>query len=956
MLSIVHTMAVCCELQKSSRQARFSYNREFLLQNRGQGCRGISRILRRNLFYLKILSRHDCQVSYPIPVRLSKGPRRKRSGSCSRNAPAILRRIAPLMTHKTRKPAPVLLPSVFLTNARSMRNKMDELALRIMKRKPGLIVISETWLDNSIDSSFLQLPNYTACRQDRDSHGGGLMVYFRAPYTYTQCPCLSFHVPNCKTEFLVFYMQPGNILVVVLYHPYWGKTPFHSIVSDNLIDIVSHGRTAHEVNGVIICGDFNGLADEVCSLNSILGTVSLFEFPTRDNAQLDFLLTNSPKSFQQSICLPPLGKSDHVVIFCQSKKSIPPPQVRKVKFRSKTPAACANFRYDLLNNDFFERILMVDDVNQIMNMFLDFINPLLDEHFPFKTVRLRSDDKAWVKPSLKLLINRRDRAFAERKSLKYQRLRQAVIDHVKELKSDYLTSATRCKDPHKLWRYVNNLASLKKPHVMNVKTDDLARLFSSAFESSDMSNVCIPECSNDLSIYQQEVIDTIRSLKKSSPGPDGLPVWVLKDHCDMFAPVLHHLFSLSIASGEVPAILKLAHVTPIPKCDNPSASDYRPISITSVISKVLEKIIHKKWLCNISSTISCNQFAFLSRVGQGSVNALTYIMHRIFSFLDSPGAVRVLMIDFEKAFDKVPHDIILNALIAHHAPFQIVRWVKSYLHMRKQRVKVNEEFSQWYLSQSGVPQGGVLSPLLFALVVDSLQACSSNSHLVKFADDMCLLHFVRHGVDDRLSQELEHISGWSKEHGLKINLQKTKLLDIITKRSLTLQPLIDKNSNCLIENVCSAKILGLMIDTNLSWQPQVDFVLRKLRKRIYVLHALRQANASDALLWSVYCQLMRSVASYAYPAWCNVTKGRLLSIVSFENKMSRFFKFSCKTSFSDFCDLMAGRLARKAHDPSHPLNCIFDKNATRYSSRLSKTHRKLLAKTVRFKNSFIFYA
>ena len=137
---------------------------------------------------------------------------------------------------------------------------------------------------------------------------------------------------------------------------------------------------------------------------------------------------------------------------------------------------------------------------------------------------------------------------------------------------------------------------------------------------------------------------------------------------------------------------------------------------------------------NIISHIGRDQFAFVPRVGQSSVAALTYFMHRILSFLDSPGAVRML-IDYTKAFDRIPHQIILKSLAFFNAPNELIHWMTSYLQSRMQCVKVNGLCSKWFDSTSGVPQGGILSPLLLCFVINELQPRFANSCVVKFADE-----------------------------------------------------------------------------------------------------------------------------------------------------------------------------------------------------------------------------
>ena len=370
-----------------------------------------------------------------------------------------------------------------------------------------------------------------------------------------------------------------------------------------------------------------------------------------------------------------------------------------------------------------------------------------------------------------------------------------------------------------------------------------------------------------------------------------------------------------MSAGVFPEILKRAHIIPVPKCHNPSIDDFRPISMISCVAKIIEKIALKKWLFTIVPKIKEDQFAFIPRKGQGTVTALTSLVNRMLSFLDSPGAVRILMIDYSKAFDTLPHRIIINALISFNAPTKLVSWVSSYLENRTQCVRIKDNISSTYIPTSGVPQGGVLSPILFALAVDSLNVQCANSCLIKYADDICLLHFVRKEQDDNLTQELEHIISWSSSNGLFFNPQKTKLMNIQTKRSLSLAPVYDTQSNTAIEEVSSAKILGLIIDNKLLWNEHIDYILAKVRKRMYILHTLKQVNAPDCVLWMVYCAIFRSVMSYSYPAWCNISESRYQPLLSFERRVCRMFGITCKINFSNFCLSLCQRLAKKLMIP-----------------------------------------
>ena len=234
-----------------------------------------------------------------------------------------------------------------------------------------------------------------------------------------------------------------------------------------------------------------------------------------------------------------------------------------------------------------------------------------------------------------------------------------------------------------------------------------------------------------------------------------MPSWIFRVFADFLSSSICFIFNRSFQSGRFPSCFKVANIIPIPKCSHPlSISDYRPISMLPILSKLLERLVVKKVIVPlVIDRVSTSQFAYLPRLGSGTIPALVTVHHKIVHFLDSsPGAVRLLSTDFSKAFDKLPHHVILDACRRFDLPDSIVGWVSSFLSNRKQRVFINSKVSEWVSIPSGVPQGSVLGPILFCLAVDNLKAVCDNSVIVKYADDVLLLHFVRHASDDQLQK------------------------------------------------------------------------------------------------------------------------------------------------------------------------------------------------------------
>jgi hypothetical protein len=297
-----------------------------------------------------------------------------------------------------------------------------------------------------------------------------------------------------------------------------------------------------------------------------------------------------------------------------------------------------------------------------------------------------------------------------------------------------------------------------------------------------------------------------------------VPYWVFRDFRRDLAPAIAILFNRCFANKSWPMVFKLSNVIPVPKCQRPKPDEFRPISLLPILSKIGEKIVLKKWLIpHVVSHMDKHQFAFIPGTGKGTTCALTLLNHRILSHLDKPGAMRVVLLDYSKAFDRVLHDGIIDALIRLRAPQEAIQWVYSYLVGRCQRVVSGNVMSEWTEVSSGVPQGSVLGPFLFAALIDSLKPQSPSVTYIKFADDVTPLIPIRSPQDDCSESELEHILSWSRTHSLSLNLKKCQTLDLCTKKGLQLKQLTSSDGTVL-ESVSSARILGVQFSTDMKWE------------------------------------------------------------------------------------------------------------------------------------------
>ena len=319
----------------------------------------------------------------------------------------------------------------------------------------------------------------------------------------------------------------------------------------------------------------------------------------------------------------------------------------------------------------------------------------------------------------------------------------------------------------------------------------------------------------------------------------------------------------------------------------------------------------------------------------------------------SPGSVRILSIDFARAFDKILHSGILQAARKFQLPTEAVLWIESFLSNRFQRVSIRGKCSSWQSVTSGVPQGSVVGPLLFSMFVDDLNSVFDNSSTIKYADDLTILHFVRVPSDDKLQLEYENVLRWSTSRSLPINESKCRVLNITTKKSLVVSP-VQGPIGCLPQ-VSSMSLLGVTLTCDMKWNTHVETVVKKACKRLYLIRNLRSSGCPSAQMLQVYNSIIRSVFLYAYPSFCNLPKFLQEKLLRFERRVFRIVGGMNEVTVMEAAEEVCQRLFTTVTSmKDHPLRQCFLQRRT--ITRASMQLRPPKAKTKRFSSSFIRFA
>ncbi|KAL1448214.1 hypothetical protein WDU94_005667 [Cyamophila willieti] len=297
-------------------------------------------------------------------------------------------------------------------------------------------------------------------------------------------------------------------------------------------------------------------------------------------------------------------------------------------------------------------------------------------------------------------------------------------------------------------------------------------------------------------------------------------------------PALTHIFNTSLSTGVFPTEWKSANVVPLRKVNSPSScNDYRPISLLPTLSKALEKL-------NIMDPF---QSGFRRR--HSTATALVKVTDDIRLSLDAGKVTFLVLLDMSKAFDSVDFDVLLATLKRMGLSETALSWIASYLRGRRQRIQHDGKYSGWKPINSGVPQGSVAGPLLFAIYISSLQRVFHRCNYHVYADDIQIYtHCMPREMTDTIRElncELKRFHEWANSLFLKPNPQKTKGMAfgprsvINSLDTADLPPIIlDGVSIPLVTN---ARNLGVYIDNKLSWESHVS----EVRKRVYYsLHSL----------------------------------------------------------------------------------------------------------------------
>ena len=403
---------------------------------------------------------------------------------------------------------------------------------------------------------------------------------------------------------------------------------------------------------------------------------------------------------------------------------------------------------------------------------------------------------------------------------------------------------------------------------------DKARLFNSYFYSvfndKDLTNDSLTTTNetsgaslSDIVITAEDVHEALVSLDPNKVmGPDGISPKVLKYCADALCQPISYLFQLTITNSYLPSEWRTHCVIPIFKCgDRATISNYRPISLLCIISKVLEKIIFNISIKFLSNSFTPHQFGFLP--GRSTLQQLLLFINELLEAKRTNKVSDVIYLDFKKAFDSVTHTKLLHKIRSFGITGTLFNWFVAYLSNRVQCVRVNNSLSEFLPVLSGVPQGSILGPLFFVLFINDLPKCLKFSSAFIYADDTkCLKH--QSGLNttemNLLQKDLDNLFQWGITSDLYYHFSKFAHLQFWLKSYMTATSYFIDNKP--IATVDSTKDLGIIITQNLTWENHYKLISGKAYRILGLIRRSFSSNGPVETRKRLYISLVCSQILY----------------------------------------------------------------------------------------------
>lgn len=809
--------------------------------------------------------------------------------------------------------------------------------IEISSSKFDIMGICETFLSSDQSLSAFSFPGYDFEVRNRSTmNRGGLGFLIKKNMKYMVREDLGVWIEGKIESFcLELEIEKRKVLISVVYRPPSARLDEFVAGFDELTRLVL--STSMDF---FCMGDFNynllDLSGDNLDFFNYMISSDLYPLtcvPTRISTHSATLIDNvfvGPSYLSQSysdvIVYP---GSDHLPVIahvtCLRKRRIP---AKKILTRELKKQNLNSFAEELSCIKWDSVLGISGDSSLAYNQFMYIFQPIYEKTCPLRLTKQKRDDprKPWITEAIIDMIKKRnllyeqylnsqdDADFAE-----FKRVRNKVNSMRRQAKKKYFEEkfSDSKGDTKATWQVINefmgNQKSSQSPCIdingsyvsdKNVVANHFGQFYSQVGSSVQESVRCDREnflseefvdSRGDTVEFQfekctsDEVIKIVKNIKSNSAGIDGVNLRTFKAVLMYILPCILHIINLSMETGTFPEALKQAKVIPLYKGGARSdAGNWRPISILPLLSKILEKVIHRRLYDHLTkhSLLSDTQFGF--RKGHSTSHAAIHLVDFVNNCLVKGEIPLTVFFDFRKAFDTVDFKILLQRLECLGVKGVSLKWFESYLCGRSIKVMIDDAFSSPYQVSCGVPQGSVLGPLLYLVYVDSMRFYLPDCCLTSFADDTAVT-FSSRCLDSlvlKVNCVLRYFHVFTSLSLLSVNVTKTNFIvySRVGKPS-------DIDGRILFNNkpvvqVQEIRYLGFYIDCNFSWKRHSDVVATKVARGLGAIRRFKNFLPQRVLLL-LYHALIHPYASYGCMLWASNFYVNFKRVQTLQNRAMR---------------------------------------------------------------------
>lgn len=794
---------------------------------------------------------------------------------------------------------------IYYQNVRGLRTKQEEFFVSIADCTFDVVAVTETaFNDKSLMSEYFP-SGWNVFRSDRDfdstskTRGGGSLLAIRKGI---QCCRRGDLELAAECVWVEMKLKDGRLLLGNHYfspdtHPDKISSYFKS-----LSEVVSNVSCR-----IVMVGDFNipnvdwksaivhpsapfYVQRKASMIFDFMDDLNLYQYndfvPKAGKSILDLVLSNFEVNveLEDDVVVKADAPHDPLVVTIGSEEVVTDCVIEGLDYRKGDYYGL----YQAVKYADWTTVYEAESVDEAANGFSDILGQMLEMYIPRKRPRVSKYPNWFSADLIRCLKNKKaaHKKYKRNNSVDNYAVFAELRKEAKFLLSrDLRRRASRIEDevrakPANLFKYVNSYLKESKcvrpiTTERGIVTDareisiEFGNFFHSVYQL-EASDTQVEDFSpqGDVEIPQVNVEDVVKAISELRPqaaaGYDNVPPYIFKGLCELIAPVLAHIYNISLQSGIFPGRWKLAIVSPVPKKgDLHSVRNYRPVSVLCIASKIFEKVVHRYLYGVLKGKIDSRQHGFMQK--RSTVSNLNHLLSFMAPAVKNRMQVDTIYFDFRKAFDSVPHSILVQKLAKYGIAGRMLRWIRSYLSGRKFKVKVANELSDEYDVTSGVPQGSNLGPLLFILFVNDITR-KIKTNILMFADDIKVYGKANNIAESKLLQEdIDWVNEWSIVNKMPLNLDKTV---VVTYSRKTMAVHYGYNiAGDRIRRESSIRDLGVLFDSKLLFNGHVDNIVSKARRNLgLLLWVARRFNTADTIL-RLYKAIVRPILEYCSTIW-----------------------------------------------------------------------------------------